>query len=64
MMRKLLQAILCIILCPLLAAQRAALPDNPEPVNAGAGDASSPCADGVKLTHNRSKASPWRLFCP
>jgi len=37
-MRKLLQAILCIILCPLLAAQRVALPDNPEPVNAGAGD--------------------------
>ena len=38
MIRSMIQAVLCFFLCSQLVAQRAALPDNPEPVNAGAGD--------------------------
>ena len=38
MIRSMIQAILCIILCPLLAAQRVALPDSPEPATTGASD--------------------------
>ena len=38
MIRSMIQAALLLILCPLLAAQQAAMPDSPEPAATGAGD--------------------------